>query len=112
MGQGASAQASERLLVLPRQRNADTCPIPAAAAAANAPGRGWCVSTAWLGADVSDNSTTLTQAFLEADEVLHAGVRGISDIITVRGWGGRWGAHTAATQTAAAAGGSCCGGAR
>lgn len=40
---------------------------------------------AWLGADVSDNSTTLTQAFLEADEVLHAGVRGISDIITVGG---------------------------
>jgi hypothetical protein len=36
-------------------------------------------------ADISDNSTTLTQAFLEADEVLHAGVRGISDIITVRG---------------------------
>lgn len=32
--------------------------------------------------DISDNSTTLTQAFLEADEVLHAGVRGISDIIT------------------------------
>lgn len=35
-------------------------------------------------ADLSDSSTTLTQAFLEADEVLHAGVRGISDIITVR----------------------------
>lgn len=34
-------------------------------------------------ADTSDSSTTLTQAFLEADEVLHAGVRGISDIITV-----------------------------
>jgi hypothetical protein len=36
-----------------------------------------------VAADLSDNSTTLTQAFLEADEVLHAGVRGISDIITV-----------------------------
>lgn len=32
--------------------------------------------------DLNDNSTTLTQAFLEADEVLHAGVRGISDVIT------------------------------
>lgn len=49
-------------------------------------------------ADLSDNSTTLTQAFLEADEVLHAGVRGISDIIMVSAYAGSGAAVLAATQ--------------
>jgi hypothetical protein len=32
------------------------------------------------------NDATLSEAFHAADEVLHAGVRGISDIITVSVW--------------------------